>query len=135
MSIYTKRWCDPGSPTDGLRILICRYRPRGLLKKNETWDIWLNQLAPSIKLHARAYGKKGYKVIGWEKYAQCYIKEMQNKTSQNLLFLLAYLVHLGRNITLLCSSACSNEERCHRSLMKQLIKEILDSGPFDNKVR
>ena len=32
MPIRTRRWCDPAEPDDGLRILICRYRPRALKK-------------------------------------------------------------------------------------------------------
>lgn len=127
MSILLKRWCDPVSGNDGLRILICRYRPRGVLKMNETWDIWLDQLAPSIKLHASAYGKKGYKFIDWEKYSKCYLKEMKNKNPQNIIILLAYLVKRDVPITLLCSSVCTNEDRCHRTLLKNLIMEQLES--------
>jgi uncharacterized protein YeaO (DUF488 family) len=35
--IKTKRWNDPAEPSDGTRILITRYRPRGL-PKSETWN-------------------------------------------------------------------------------------------------
>jgi uncharacterized protein YeaO (DUF488 family) len=45
--IKTKRWDDPREDDDGFRLLICRYRPRALPKKKETWDLWWSQLGPS----------------------------------------------------------------------------------------
>ena len=56
MPLKTKRWDEPLEADDGTRILICRYRPRGLRKENETWSEWLPDLAPSAALHAAAYG-------------------------------------------------------------------------------
>lgn len=122
MVIATKRWCDPKLKSDGWRILICRYRPRGLPKKDETWDIWYNQLAPSPKLHAQAYGKLNGIPISWEKYCQSYFREMKNKHSVDLIACLAKVVESGQNITLLCSSACKDETHCHRFLLKKMIE-------------
>jgi hypothetical protein len=45
MPVITKQWDDPKE--DGTRILVCRYRPRGLRKDDETWDIWMPELGPS----------------------------------------------------------------------------------------
>jgi uncharacterized protein YeaO (DUF488 family) len=45
--LRTKRWNDPSEPDDGLRLLVCRYRPRALPKAKETWDEWWRELAPS----------------------------------------------------------------------------------------
>src|SRR4051812_30243654 len=39
-TIKTKRWDDPKVPDDGHRLLVCRYRPRGVAKADETWDAW-----------------------------------------------------------------------------------------------
>ena len=47
MPIRTKRWDDPKEPADGFRLLVCRYRPRGLPKDAETWDAWNADLGPS----------------------------------------------------------------------------------------
>ena len=52
MDISTKRWNDPLEPGDGTRILICRYRPRGLPKGEETWNVWKPELGPSKELLA-----------------------------------------------------------------------------------
>ena len=40
MPVHTKRWDDPRSPEDGFRLLVTRYRPRGVRKEDETWDAW-----------------------------------------------------------------------------------------------
>ena len=38
--VRTRRWNDPAQPGEGVRLLICRYRPRGVRKEDETWDQW-----------------------------------------------------------------------------------------------
>ncbi|HUO10294.1 MAG TPA: DUF488 family protein [Phycisphaerae bacterium] len=76
MGISTKRWEDPVEEGDGLRVLVCRYRPRGLRKELENWAVWYPELGPSVELHAAAYGKKGVK-IGWEIYRRRYLQEMR----------------------------------------------------------
>ena len=71
--IKTKRWNDPEEPDDGYRLLVCRYRPRGVKREDERWDAWLPQLGPSKELHAEAYGKAGA-AIGWPDYAARYVR-------------------------------------------------------------
>src|SRR3712207_7650338 len=65
------------------RLLICRYRPRGLPKNKETWDGWCTELAPSRELHAAFYGKHG-PPIGWEEYRRRYLEEMRDRKSTRL---------------------------------------------------
>lgn len=121
MSVKTKRWCDPIEHDDGWRILVCRYRPRGLPKKQETWDIWLNQLGPSPLLHAKARGRNGLTPLSWPAYKKRYLHEIQKKEPQQLLACLTKIVESDNNITLLCSKSCLDENYCHRTLLKQLI--------------
>jgi uncharacterized protein YeaO (DUF488 family) len=123
MPIKTKRWDEPKEPDDGWRILICRYRPRALPKKKETWDTPYSMLGPSKKLHADFYGKNG-DPIGWEEYRRRYLEEMEQQ--QELIEGLADLVGEGKTITLLCSSACTDASRCHRTLLKELIEKCLE---------
>ncbi len=66
--IKTKRWDEPRDADDGFRLLICRYRPRALPKKKETWDLWWSQLGPSKELHAAFYGKHGQLPIRLDEY-------------------------------------------------------------------
>jgi len=122
MPLKTKRWNDPREPDDGFRLLICRYRPRGVARKDETWEGWCTELAPTRELHADFYGKHG-PPIGWEEYRQRYLEQMQTQTL--LIDELASLVADGMTVTLLCSSACVDEAHCHRTLLKELIEQRL----------
>jgi uncharacterized protein YeaO (DUF488 family) len=121
--IRTRRWDDKKKRGDGLRILICRYRPRALPKADETWDLWWKHLGPSKELHAAFYGKHGQTPLTWDQYRQRYLEEM--KEQQETIELLAEKVAGGKTITLLCSSACTDETHCHRTLLKHLIEEWL----------
>jgi uncharacterized protein YeaO (DUF488 family) len=118
--IKTKRWNDRRSRDDGFRLLICRYRPRALPRSQETWDLWWPHLGPSRRLHADFYGKNG-PPITWEEYCRRYLEEMQ--AQEESISLLAEKVLAGQTLTLLCSSACTDEAHCHRSLLRQLIAE------------
>jgi uncharacterized protein YeaO (DUF488 family) len=125
--IRTKRWNDPvEQPADGTRILICRFRPRGVSKADETWDQWVPDLGTSKSLHAAVYGKTGGSPLPWASYRMLYLREMQLQRAQ--IAQLADRVENGETITLLCSSACTRESRCHRSLLKELIEAEL-AGP------
>jgi uncharacterized protein YeaO (DUF488 family) len=125
MSIKTKRWNDPREADDGYRLLICRYRPRGVPKTDETWDAWCPDLGPTRKLHADFYGKNGAP-LPWEQYRQRYLEEMQ--AQGELIDELAAMVAEGKTITLLCSSACVDPVHCHRTLLQQLIESRLKSA-------
>jgi len=122
MAIYTKRWDDPIDSSDGTRILVTRYRPRGLPKSEETWSEWIPDLGPSKELHAAAYGKNGVEIL-WDTYRTAYLREMNSQVDR--INALAERVKAGETITLLCSSQCRRESRCHRSLLKELIEKHL----------
>ncbi len=122
MPLKTKRWNDPAESDDGYRLLICRYRPRGVAKEDETWDAWCSDLAPSKKLHADFYGKNG-PPITWEEYRRRYLEEML--AQGEYIDELAAMIGEGKKITLLCSSACVDGTHCHRSLLRQLVEERL----------
>ena len=119
MPLFTKRYDDPAYVQDGFRLLITRYRPRGLPKSAETWNAWNPNLGPSKELHAAAYGKNGLQ-ISWDTYRAAYLREM--KSQQAAIAELAARIKAGETITLLCSSQCTRESRCHRSLLKELIE-------------
>lgn len=118
--IKTKRWCDPVEPDDGFRVLVARYRPRGVAREQETWAAWLPQLGPSKALHAAYYGKSGTP-LPWEEYARRYLEEMAEQTPW--ISSLARQDAEGQSVTLLCSSACTDENRCHRTLLRGLLEQ------------
>jgi uncharacterized protein YeaO (DUF488 family) len=119
MPIKTKRWNDPVDTDDGFRLLICRYRPRGVSKLEETWAAWKPDLGPSKELHAAVYTQAASPIL-WPQYRQRYLAEMS--TQKTLIQQLAKRVKGGDTITLLCSSACTRESRCHRSILAELIQ-------------
>lgn len=122
MPLKTKRWCVPSEPDDGFRILVCRYRPRGLSKAKETWDVWMSDLAPSPELFDAFYGK-GQTPITLDVYRERYIQEMQAQHEK--IAALAARVDRGETVTLLCSKDCILEQVCHRTLLKELIEAAL----------
>jgi uncharacterized protein YeaO (DUF488 family) len=120
MPIRTRRWNDPAEPDDGFRLLITCYRPRGVSKADETWDQWLPKLGPSRALHRAVYPKAG-SPISWPAYRAKYLAEQ--RANRELIQDLARRSKSGETITLLCSSACERESRCHRSILRELIEE------------
>ena len=119
MPIRTKRWNDPFEDDDGHRLLITRYRPRGVSKAQETWHEWRPELGPSPELLSLFKGKVG-EGIPWATYRRRYLSEMRRQTE--LIDQLAQRAAGGETITLLCSSSCTREARCHRSILRELIE-------------
>ena len=120
MPVYTKRWNDPPSPEDGFRLLVTRYRPRGVASSDETWAEWWPELGPSRALHAAAYGKgEGQDPIPFAEYQHRYLEEMQRQVFR--IRALGDRAAAGETITLLCSSACTDPARCHRTLLQGLV--------------
>jgi len=120
--VRTRRWNDRRLPGDGLRLLVCRYRPRGVRKSDETWDEWDPDLGPSRDLHAAVYGKSG-PPISWDEYRTRYLAQMKGRQAR--IAELGARVRAGETITLLCSSACVDETHCHRSLLRELIEKAV----------
>lgn len=120
MPIYTARWNDPPPVEKGRRILITRFRPRGVSKADETWDVWMPNLGPSKELLAHFKGRE----VDWATYRRMYLLEMRQQ--QAAVAELAAAVAGGETITLLCSSSCLRESRCHRSLLRELIEARAD---------
>ena len=128
--IHTKRWNDPRAREDGYRLLVCRYRPRGVKKEEEPWDAWCPALGPSTELHAAVYGKSG-PPIAWEEYERRYVAEMAHQRFWIDGF--AKRLRAGETVTLLCSSACTNPARCHRTILKRLLEDAVSPAASANR--
>jgi uncharacterized protein YeaO (DUF488 family) len=122
VAIRTKRWNDPRGDDDGFRLLVCRYRPRGVSKARETWDEWWPELGPSRELHAAYWGKGGARALGWPEYRRRYLEEMEQQGLR--LRALAARDAAGETITLLCSSACLDPACCHRTVLADLVTSL-----------
>ena len=123
--IGSKRWNDPPRSSDGTRILVARFRPRGVVKADETWVEWHRELSPSPALHAAYYGKLGIEIT-WEQYQSTFLQQM--RAQQMHIEALALRVGRGEKITLLCSSACTDAARCHRTLVIALVNGVVNGG-------
>lgn len=106
---------------EGLRIGTVRRPPRGVPKSQfapgNWYDVWLPELAPSeatVKL-----GLKAESDADWRKFERRYEKEMSGAAPGRLLDLLAAL---SRSSDFSVGCYCENESRCHRSVLRRLLK-------------
>jgi len=120
MPIRTRRFNDPREEDDGFRLLVCRFRPRGVRKEDETWDAWSPELGPSRELHAAVYGKTG-PPLAWADFRRRYLAEMESRGAE--LDAVRARLQSGETVTLLCSSACADEQRCHRLLLAGILSK------------
>lgn len=128
MPIRTKRWNDPVEASDGFRLLICRIRPRGVAKAGEPWNAWWPDLGPSRSLLDDFHGKRRA-AIPWEEYVPRYLDEMLGAAQLWCIRDLARRVAGGETVTLLCSSACTDPSRCHRTLLAKLVAAASQARP------
>ena len=123
MALKTKRWNDPVAEADGHRLLVCRIRPRGVAKASEPWDAWWPELGPSRLLLDAFHGKTAPPIDFMREYVPRYLEEMQGQAQTWRIRNLAERVAAGETITLLCSSACVDPQRCHRTLLQRLVEQ------------
>lgn len=120
--IHTRRWNDRAHRGEGTRILVCRYRPRGVRHEDETWDEWIKEVSPSPELLAAFHGKQ-QAPISDRMFRRRYRSEMRHEPAHAQVLALAERVAAGETITLLCSSACFDADRCHRTMLRALLLE------------
>ena len=120
MTIQIVRLGATRTPGEGLRIGTVRRPPRGVPKAkfaSENWyDVWLPNLAPSeaaVKLAQHAVSERE-----WAVFARRYRKEMAAPDASRVLDLLAALSHTA-DFSVGCY--CEDENRCHRSLLRELL--------------
>ena len=117
------------SRKDGLRILVTRFRGRGLPASR--YDVWMPSLSPSERLlDAFRTG-----TIVWSEFSRCYKRELfaadpadinnrhvKNHGQKFTLRLIKRLAESGQ-VTLMCH--CGEEEpHCHRHLLADLVRRI-----------
>lgn len=107
---------------EGLRIGTVRKPPRGVPKSafaSQNWyDVWLPELAPSPNTVKLGQGAETDKE--WAAFARRYKAEMAAGPASRALELLAALSH-QTDFSVGCY--CEVEERCHRSLLKALLRD------------
>lgn len=122
MPIRVVRLGSPRRPGEGLRLGTVRRPPRGVPKtqfaKLDYYDVWLPNLAPSQELVSFAQRSRDER--SWKTFERKYRAEMNQPDAARLLDLLAAL---SRQTSFAVGCYCENEERCHRSILKQLLAE------------
>jgi len=113
-NIHLKRIYDPPSESDGYRVLSTRYWPRGIPKA--AVDEYTTKTAPSRAL-LREFKHEG---LSWEDYVPRYLEEMRSEEAISAIHRLAAIAK-SDIITLMC--ICADENRCHRTLLRELIIE------------
>ncbi|SDS08319.1 DUF488 domain-containing protein [Opitutus sp. GAS368] len=124
--LQTKSVHSPIEPGDGLRLLVARFRGRGL--PADRYDVWMANLGPSERLLKSVLASK----ITWKEFARRYRDELfapaatdaANATIKNhgQKFTLRLIAKLAekQNVTLLCHCA-EHATQCHRFLLQDLI--------------
>ncbi len=122
MAIFIVQLGSPRGADEGLRIGTVRRPPRGVKKEHfssQNWyDVWFPTLSPSAELVAAGLGAEDE--AAWRDFARRFRREMQEPAASRALDLLAALSH-QTNIAIGCY--CENEGRCHRGILRELLRE------------
>lgn len=122
MSVRIVRLGTPRHPGEGVRIGTVRRPPRGVSKNrfaSDNWyDVWFPNLAPSVETMQLAL--RGTTEKDWKAFVRKYRSEMGTPDAKRTLDVLAALSHTT-NFSVGCY--CENKERCHRSILEQLLIE------------
>ncbi|HEV8336138.1 MAG TPA: DUF488 family protein [Candidatus Polarisedimenticolia bacterium] len=122
MPIRVVRLGTPRTRSEGLRLGTVRRPPRGVPKaeyaSRDFYDVWVPGLAPSAALVKQ--GLQAANEREWRAYARRYRAEMKRPEAARLLALLAALSH---RTSFSVGCYCADEARCHRSILKGLLKE------------
>ncbi|MFN2442219.1 MAG: DUF488 domain-containing protein [Thermoanaerobaculia bacterium] len=120
MSVRIVRLGSPRAPGEGIRIGTVRRPPRGVPKsefsKQNWYDVWFPNLAPSVE--TMKLGQKAETPAQWAAFTRKYKAEMSRPAAKHDVELLAVLSQTT-NFSVGCY--CEDEERCHRSILRQLL--------------
>jgi uncharacterized protein YeaO (DUF488 family) len=121
--IRVVRLGTPRAKGEGLRLGTVRRPPRGVKTRDyarlDYYDAWLPELAPSAALVAWATSKP-WTDARWAQFARRYRAEMGAPAAKHDIALLSAL---SRTASFSVGCYCEREDRCHRSLLKALLRE------------
>ncbi|HEY6092887.1 MAG TPA: DUF488 family protein [Gemmatimonadales bacterium] len=121
--IRVVRLGTPRLADEGLRLGTVRRPPRGVPKAQyatrDFYDVWVPELAPSPALFSWIKARP-ITDARWGTYARRYRAEMKRPAASRLIALLAAL-SAHANFSVGCY--CEDESHCHRSLLRELLRE------------
>lgn len=110
----------PRVPDEGTRLGTVRRPPRGVPKsefsKQDWYDVWFPNLAPSVA--TMKLGRNADTPAAWAVFVKRYRAEMAAPQARHDIELLAVLSH-STHFSVGCY--CEQENRCHRSILRQLL--------------
>jgi len=113
---------SPRASGEGLRIGTVRRPPRGVPKNEYAsrnyYDVWLPNLAPSEQLLKA--GRSAKNETDWRSFIKRHRSEMRRAENNRVLDLLAALSH---QVNFSVGCYCNDEQRCQRSVLRQLLVE------------
>lgn len=105
------------------RIGTVRRPPRGVRKEDYArlnyYDLWLPILSPSVEL-MRLGKEVGRDDKAWQAFRRKFRAKMKKPAAANVLDLLAAL---SQRLEISVGCYCTDERRCHRSVLKELLLE------------
>jgi uncharacterized protein YeaO (DUF488 family) len=110
---------------EGLRLGTVRRPPRGVAKadyaRRDFFDLWMPDLAPSAPL-IRSATSSPWTDASWARFRRKYRREMADPRARRLI---AMLAALSRQTSFAVGCYCADGDRCHRSLLREL---LVDAG-------
>jgi uncharacterized protein YeaO (DUF488 family) len=122
VSVRVVRLGSPRRRGEGLRLGTVRHPPRGVPKsrhaRDDWYDVWLPELAPSAAAVKRALAATNERE--WQAFVRAYRAEMAAPERRRLIELLAAL---SRQTNFAVGCYCEDPARCHRSVLGELLAE------------
>jgi uncharacterized protein YeaO (DUF488 family) len=115
MTVAVKRAYESVSRSDGARVLVDRFWPRGLRKTQTVVHEWLCDLAPSDPLRKSFHAQPEL----WPAFRKHYLKELGRPEAQKDLQKLYSLARGKKRLTLLFAS--KDEKRNNAVVLKDLL--------------
>lgn len=121
MAIRVVQLGTPRRRGEGLRLGTVRRPPRGVsssrFARDDWYDVWLPQLAPSAALMKAVRSRNA---TWWQTFSRRYVAEMNQPDTKRLLMALAALsTHAHFSV----GCYCEDERHCHRSLLRRLLDD------------
>jgi uncharacterized protein YeaO (DUF488 family) len=122
MAVRVVRLGTPRATDEGTRIGTVRRPPRGVPKaefaRRDWYDVWFPTLAPSLE--TMKLGQQAATEAQWAAFIRKYRSEMAQPECAHAIELLAAL---SRHADFSVGCYCEDEQRCHRSVLRQLLRD------------
>src|SRR3954468_11383613 len=119
MDVRLKRAYDPPAGSDGYRVLIDRWWPRGISRDRAELDAWEKELAPSAELRQWF----GHDPARFEEFRRRYVEELRANRPR-----LAALRRGAREGTLTLVYAAHDREHNDAVVLADVLRRGLPSG-------